>query len=128
MDDIQIEAVYGEGAHSASLYARYQGQQVGYAWLAIDGASARLIDINVYHRKGRWSWWPPFYYRGQDYRGQGIGTRLLERVIEICLAQGMDHLVGELHGDIDRLSGWYQRHGFQIGPGLAIHREILGSG
>jgi len=124
MDKIQVEAVYGHGGQSVSLYASYQGQRVGYAWLAIDGAHARLIDINVYRHKGWWSWWPPGYYRGVDYRGRGVGTRLLETAIAICEEQGVICLMGEMHGEIERLTTWYQQHGFQVGPGLAIQRGI----
>jgi GNAT superfamily N-acetyltransferase len=92
--------------------------------LAIDGAHARLVDVNVYRRKARWTWWPPDYYRGVDYRGIGVGTRLLETVIVICEEQGVIRLMGEMHGEIERLTTWYQRHGFEVGAGFAIQREI----
>ena len=125
MEDIQVETVYGQGGHSVLLYAICRGQRVGYAWLVIDGCHARLIDVNVYQRKGRWSWWPPFYYRRVDYRGRGIGTRLLETIIEVCEVRGMSSLLGEMHGDIARLTHWYQRHGFQVGPGgVAIQLDV----
>jgi GNAT superfamily N-acetyltransferase len=122
--DSQIEIVYGCGGQSISLYACYRGERVGYAWLSIDGTSAELIDINVYRRESRWSWRPPFYYLGVDYRGKGIGTQLLTTAIGICETQDLHILIGDMHGDIERLSIWFQQNGFQVGPGFAIQREI----
>lgn len=68
MDDISIDVVDDDGGESVSLFARYLGQRVGYAWLAIEGDQAKLVDIHLYRRDSRWHWWPPFYYRGVNYR------------------------------------------------------------
>ena len=51
---------------------------------------------------------------------------MLEAVISICEKKGLTNLVGEMHGDTERLTTWYQRHGFQVGPGIAIQRSIQG--
>lgn len=126
MDDISIDVVDDDGGESVSLFARYLGQRVGYAWLAIEGDQAKLVDIHLYRRDSRWHWWPPFYYRGVNYRGRGVGSRLLSSAIEICEGRGVQSLTGEMHGDITRLTRWYQGMGFQVGPGLAIVRDIRG--
>lgn len=42
MDDISIDVVDDDGGESVSLFARYLGQRVGYAWLAIEGDQAKL--------------------------------------------------------------------------------------
>ena len=117
--------MYGPGGGFISLKARYKGYPAGYARIAINGDRAELADVQVYCRPGHWSRWPPFYYRSVNYRERGIGTRLLDKVLDICQAQGVSWLEGKMHGDVDQLTRWYGRHGFRIGPGNEIHREIL---
>lgn len=124
MENVSIDVVYSPSGHSVSLYARCKEQQVGKAFLAINGERARLIDINVYRRKGHWSKTPPFYMRSVNYQNKGIGTDLLERVIEVCSAENVRSLEGVMYGDIDRLRPWYEQHGFRIAPGFNIHRDI----
>ncbi len=126
MEHIQIVIEEYHGGESVALCAMCQGQQLGKAYLAREGDQAKLIDIEVYRRSGRWAWWPPFYRRGINYRGRGVGTRLLATAIEVCEERGVRNLTGEMHGDIARLTRWYQRMGFQVGPGLAIQRDIQG--
>lgn len=97
---------------------------MGKAFLSFDGERARLIVTNLYRRKRRWSKALPFYVPGVNLQNRGIGSHLLEEVVETCRNKGTRVLEVVMRGNIDRLSPWYEQHGLQVGPGLTIYRYI----
>jgi GNAT superfamily N-acetyltransferase len=62
------------------------------------GVSYRLCNIEVSHH----------------YRNQGVGTALLQEVIDFCKQERVSSLYGEAKGDVDELRKWYQAEGFEL--------------
>lgn len=75
---------------------------------------ATLADIQVSRFTSRPFVLLPFVRQTHNYRGKGVGTALLRRVIAICKEAGIAEIVGSLSGDERRLRVWYKRFGFQI--------------
>jgi hypothetical protein len=100
------------------------GRQIGKAQLSINEQSAVLADIYVANITPKWFWLPPFYSKGINYRGKGVGTKLLLAVIEYCKHSGIKELSGVMHGEIELLAQWYRKNGFEISEQLEIHRQF----
>lgn len=108
-----------------SLVAEWHGSRVGYACCLADARQLQLRDIRVENRCMRA--WP--YLNGLlhaiglsrkpvDFRGEGLGSRLLERVVVEARARGMHEVCGYVTtSDLEVTPGlldWYRRHGFEI--------------
>ena len=50
----------------------------------------------------------------QNYRNRGIGTALLEAVINYCKVQRVTSIHGEARGEMKALRKWYQNNGFKM--------------
>ena len=50
----------------------------------------------------------------QNYRQLGIGSSLLNEVIQFCETQQIHHLVGQIKSDIANINDWYSQHGFKV--------------
>jgi GNAT superfamily N-acetyltransferase len=50
----------------------------------------------------------------QNYRHRGVGTSLLQEVIQYCRDSNIIRLTGEIKGDSRTLRGWYSNNGFQV--------------
>ncbi|MDT8428377.1 MAG: GNAT family N-acetyltransferase [Pseudomonadales bacterium] len=50
----------------------------------------------------------------QNFRGQGIGSALLDEVIEYCQSHQVAMIYGEAKGDVLALKRWYRGRGFDI--------------
>jgi GNAT superfamily N-acetyltransferase len=48
------------------------------------------------------------------YRNQGVGSALLQEVIDFCKQERVSSLYGEAKGDLDGLRKWYQGEGFEL--------------
>jgi GNAT superfamily N-acetyltransferase len=48
------------------------------------------------------------------YRNQGVGSALLQEVINFCKQERVSALYGEAKGDLDGLRKWYQGEGFEL--------------
>jgi len=113
---------YGSGLE---VQVRWRGRCVGHATCTCAGPRWKLCDLKV--EEGIQLSWPlPFRVlawlglsrRQRKLRGQGIGTRLLERVLAEADAAGVDELWGAVVPvDLERWPGllaWYERHGFTV--------------
>ncbi len=50
----------------------------------------------------------------QNYRNMGVGTALLDEVLEFCRSHRISRLYGEAKGETEFLKKWYRRHGFSV--------------
>ncbi len=50
----------------------------------------------------------------QNYRHRGLGTSLLQEVIQYCRDSNIIRLTGEIKGDSRTLRDWYSNNGFQV--------------
>lgn len=48
------------------------------------------------------------------YRNQGVGSALLQEVINFCKQERVSALYGEAKGDLGGLRKWYQGEGFEL--------------
>ena len=48
------------------------------------------------------------------YRNQGVGSALLQEVIDFCKQERVSSLYGEAKGDLDSLRKWYKGEGFEL--------------
>lgn len=56
----------------------------------------------------------------QNYRGYGIGSALLDVVLDHCRAHRVSLLYGEIRGDMAGLTRWYRGRGFHVVDGHEI--------
>jgi len=50
----------------------------------------------------------------QNYRNLGVGTALLNEIINFCQDERVAELYGEAKGDLDVLRRWYREQGFEL--------------
>lgn len=50
----------------------------------------------------------------QNYRNLGVGSALLEEIINFCQEERISAIYGEAKGDMDTLRRWYRGKGFQL--------------
>tara|TARA_B110000444_G_scaffold25287_1_gene20935 strand:- start:2740 stop:3147 length:408 start_codon:yes stop_codon:yes gene_type:complete len=50
----------------------------------------------------------------QNYRNKGIGSALLDEVIDFCKDERVVSIYGEAKGDSEELRRWYQGKGFDL--------------
>lgn len=50
----------------------------------------------------------------QNYRNKGIGSALLDEIIDFCRDERVTSIYGEARGEIDILRRWYQGKGFEL--------------
>ena len=50
----------------------------------------------------------------QNYRNLGVGTALLNEIINFCQDERISALYGEAKGDLDVLRRWYRDQGFEL--------------
>ena len=58
------------------------------------------------------------------YRNQGVGSALLQEVIDFCKQERVSSLYGEAKGDLDALRKWYQGEGFELDEVNNIQLQI----
>lgn len=114
MTEVTIEKITEDEGESVFFLAQMDKATVGRAHLIINDDSAFLQDISVTELASGWAWFPPFHRRGVSYRGKGIGTRLLASVFESCKAAGVKELTGVMQGNLEFLTRWYSKNGFEI--------------
>lgn len=50
----------------------------------------------------------------QNYRNRGIGSALLDEVINFCKDERVSHIYGEAKGETSLLRQWYRAKGFDL--------------
>lgn len=122
MNKVTIERFPSADGQSVVFLAHKHGEAIGRAEVVINHESAFLKDISVTRTTSGWCWFPPFYNRGVNYRGKGVGRALLASVFGYCIFLGVEELTGVMHGNLELLTHWYQKNGFEILEGRKIRR------
>lgn len=73
--------------NGCSLIAENAGLRIGYAHITVSQNVATLADIKVNVMTTKPFMLFPFYKKTHNYRGKGVGSALLKRVVEICKKQ-----------------------------------------
>ena len=50
----------------------------------------------------------------QNYRNKGVGSALLNEIIDFCRDEGVSSIYGEAKGELAALRRWYLEQGFEI--------------
>ena len=87
---------------------------VGKVHVTLKNNVATIADIIVNQRNIPRVPCIPFLRRTVSYRNRGYGSALLNIAIDKCRALGVTRIMGNMHGDIERLSGWYSKNGFDV--------------
>lgn len=85
---------------------------VGYAMAVLANGIFDLKSINVY----------------PAWRGQGLGTKIMERVIDWAKLQGACVLTGSFFPDPgmdEQLRAFYERLGIKVTPDLKLYKDFL---
>ena len=88
---------------SLKFYVMDNKQEVGHAYLFL-----------IYNQGGGY-----FYGLLEDvfvkeaYRKQGLGTQLVQAIIEECKSQKLDHLIATSRYSRTHIHNWYQKVGFK---------------
>ncbi|WP_422473671.1 GNAT family N-acetyltransferase [Endozoicomonas sp. ALB032] len=90
-----------------------EGERLGHAHLTVEQNIATLADIYVRAEVVE-KLWIPLLKRKVCCRNQGIGSKLLGQVKELCQASGIKIVSGQMVGDVGRLKKWYTKHGFEV--------------
>jgi hypothetical protein len=113
--DITIEQTRALIPLGCSLIAyNVDGEKVGHAHLSVNNNIATLADIVTNSFSVPYFSMLPFLRQKICYRNKGVGSKLLEKVIDLCKSSGISDLKGDMHGEIDRLESWYSLYGFTI--------------
>ena len=97
-----------------SLIAKIEDERIGYAHITVSQTVATLTDIQVSDFRTRPFMLFPLYRKTYKYRGKGVGTALLKRVIALCEEARMSEILGRIHGDEEMLKVWYEKYGFKV--------------
>lgn len=100
--------------NGCSLIAENAGMRIGYAHITVSQNVATLADIKVNILTTEPFMLFPFYKKTHNYRGKGVGSALLKRVIEICKDARISEILGHIYGDEELLIAWYRKFGFEI--------------
>jgi len=60
----------------------------------------------------------------QNYRNKGVGSALLNEIIDFCRDERVSSIYGEAKGEIDMLRSWYQDQGFELDNGDNIQLSL----
>lgn len=122
MNNFSIDKFPSADQKSVVFLAIQKNEAIGRAELIVNDKKAFLKDISVTQTAQGWSWFPPFKIRAVNHRGKGVGTALLASVFSFCTEVGAEELTGVMHGNIEYLTHWYQKNGFEVLDGRKIRR------
>jgi GNAT superfamily N-acetyltransferase len=104
--------------------AFWRGSRVGYAWCEKNANRLHISDFNVESEfpcpaRGIEAFlFPSRRNRTKNFRKQGLGSTILQRVIDECTKEGLSEIWGGVvQLDLDatpQLLEWYARRGFEI--------------
>ncbi|TOI85026.1 hypothetical protein CGI51_23130 [Vibrio parahaemolyticus] len=121
--NMEIELIRNtENSFSYILYE--SGSNVGRIHVSLIGNVAKIEDIVVDEIEYSPWWFLPFIKWTKSFRGKGYGTALLTQVIQYCKSLGSSEIIGEMHGDEQKLTVWYQRFGFIVSEDKSISLSL----
>ena len=113
--EISIEQTSNLFPNGCTLIAySLEGNRLGHAHISLHDSEAILADIIISSFTIHLIPFIPFLKRKVCYRNKGVGTKLLQKVIELCNSSGISVLSGNMHGETDRLARWYSKNGFMV--------------
>ncbi len=111
-----------ENSFSYILYE--SGSNVGRIHVSLTGSLAKIEDVFVDEIECSPWWFLPFIKWTKSFRGKGYGTALLTHAIQHCKTLGISEIIGEMHGDEQKLTVWYQRFGFVVSEDKSISLRL----
>lgn len=138
--DVTLKSDFDHPTFSA--YAEWKGQTVGHLTAIDFGEGVMMLgDVTVKNDvPASDSRTAPLLHRilgkptTESLRGRGIGTRLLDILLDHCRNSGIAEIYGSVvQDDLDAtpgLLGWYRKHGFEARPpddrcmGNAVHMVV----
>lgn len=113
--EITIEQTSNLFPNGCTLVAySLEGNRLGHAHISLNDSEAILADIIIRSFTVPLIPFIPFLKRKVCYRNKGVGTKLLQKVIELCKSSGITVISGNVHGETDRLERWYSKNGFKV--------------
>lgn len=100
---MDIQKTKLDNAYSIKLHVERDGKVVGWAFLIVLKTDRHTEPHGVMEN----------VYVEQEYRGQGIGTALVEALIEEAKAQGCYKLLGQSRYSKPEVHALYERFGFK---------------
>ena len=99
-------------------------RQIGYANVWVVGSEFKIHDIRLIEpRVLKRTWVDRTLFRAPritNYRRRGLGTILLQKVIEFAKIHGFESITGDIVAQDatanPRLISWYEKHGFEFTP------------
>ncbi|EIT7146347.1 GNAT family N-acetyltransferase [Vibrio vulnificus] len=120
---MEIELIRNtENSFSYILYE--SGSNVGRIHVSLTGNVAKIEDIIVDEIEYSPWWFLPFIKWTKSFRGKGYGTALLTQAIQHCRSLESSEIIGEMHGDEQKLTVWYQRFGFIVSEDKSISLSL----
>ena len=117
-----------EAAPSLNAWIARSGHVAGHAQVTITGSVAELNDIMIYER-ARLPLGPLARLLGlrghENYRGQGLGTKLLEEILAHLRGRGIATIEGVMKGDTARLARWFRAAGFHVNEESGRFRRLI---
>lgn len=121
--------------HHWDFILRRGKARFGYAYCSLADGLLEIIDICIENKLLKTPWFrfpfyfPPVKWRTINCRNRGLGTALIERVIDEARKKGLQHIKGNLK-DLPReknknLRQWYRNRGFSILSGKNGSGEII---
>jgi GNAT superfamily N-acetyltransferase len=104
------------------------GHVAGHARVTITGSVAELNDLLVYERARLplESLVRLLGLRGhENYRGQGLGTKLLNEILANLRGRGVATMEGVIPGDSARLARWFRAAGFNVNDESGRIRRLI---
>jgi GNAT superfamily N-acetyltransferase len=100
---------------------------IGYARLRKVSCRAKKPEnvIDMFDPDGYSSYELKMIEISQNYRQRGVGTSLLQEVIQYCRDSNIIRLTGEIKGDSRTLRDWYSNNGFQVSNDDQIELHTL---
>ncbi|EDJ9408067.1 hypothetical protein GFN85_23285 [Salmonella enterica] len=97
INELYFKISVGETIMTIRAYFHYI--ELGHAYIILENSEkAKLADIILL----------------ENYIGMGIGSKLLEKVINECSARGIKSIYGTMVGEKDKLIKFYGKFGFEI--------------
>ncbi len=97
----------------AAFFEQYRAERDGI-WLAVDGNEIQgsiAIDGSHAEEEGAHLRW---FIASEETRGTGIGSRLMDRAMEHCVAQGFRRIYLHTFEGLEAARRLYERHGFRL--------------
>lgn len=111
-----IKVTKPKGLSRRLFFKAYSGPNaIGFAQLSTrTGRSELSIQRNDHNSAPGVSYCLKIIEVSHNYRNKGIGSALLDEVINFCKEERVASIYGEAKGEIESLRRWYKQKGFEL--------------